>query len=650
MQNLWNSAESERWNSSEIERRIYSARVLGAEPDLGCSFAGAASVKTTEKNLFGEIVELIYVQAAGTGLRDIEAAQFVPLRCEYLIQLLRLPGLSAAELQRQLRLASSEPNCLPPTANALLHAAIPAKYIDQACAVSILSLTNSPRAVELIQEIFGQSVLPIPYLQSDFALAKAIAERLENQRIDKLIGLILVGRGFCAFGQTSEESYRRMLRLVTAAEERIQKSLTPARVSKSTSFSGSSPRAELAQVRRQISEMTGRPMIVGTHHSELLPELLARPDAMMLVNRGPATPEHLRYLKRSPLMGRDVHALASRHQNYLHECAQIQEEVSDPAPRVILDRVLGLLAVGDDPKEADLVAEIFRHTIKIILQAEQLGGWQPESEFDPIPLASEENCQLASRERAEFTGEIALITGAASGIGRATAKTFLAKGAAVVGLDLNPAISGLANGPAFLGIPTDVTNERELTYALDQTVQQFGGVDILILNSGFLPSTRRIIDLELSAWQHVMRINLDANFNLLRSCYPFLHESPRGGRIVVVSPQNIAPAGRGAAAYTAAKAALTQLVRSAAAEWGVSRIRVQIVHPDNVFDSGIWTPEILAQRARNRGLTVEEYRRDNLLRTEISSRDVAELVATLCGSTFLKTTGAQVAIDGGSEW
>jgi NAD(P)-dependent dehydrogenase (short-subunit alcohol dehydrogenase family) len=174
------------------------------------------------------------------------------------------------------------------------------------------------------------------------------------------------------------------------------------------------------------------------------------------------------------------------------------------------------------------------------------------------------------------------------------------------------------------------------------------GSIILVLNTGFLPSVRRIVDLELGAWQHAMPVNLDANFNLLRSCYPYLQESPRGGRIIVVSPQNLAPPGKGAAAYAAAKAALTQLVRSAAAEWGSARIRVQIVHPDGVFDTGIWTPEVLSQRAKGRGLTVDEYRRDNFLRTEISSQDVAELVTTLCGPAFSKTTGAQIAIDGGS--
>ena len=649
MQSLWNSAESERWNSSELEQRIYSARLLGDEPDLGCMVGGAVSVKITEKNLFGEPAELIYLHAAGTDLASIELAQFIPLRRDHLLRLLRLPGLSDRELEQQIRLASNQPGSAA-TLNALLHAVIPAKYVDQVSADAILSLTNTPRAAELIQSVFGPRVLLVPYFQSNFDLAKAVAEALENRNSEKPTGLVLAKRGLCTFGQTAEESYRRMLDLVSAAEERIQKSLSPARVNRTPNSGGSVARIELAQLRRRVSELAGRPMILSTHQNEFLSELMARPDAVMLLNRGSSTPEHLRYLKRSPLVGRDVQAFARRYRDYFLQQAENIEALPDLAPRIIIDPALGLLTVADKPEETDLVAAIFRHTTKVILQAEQLGGWQPISEFDLSRSGFAEVIESDAEEKSEFVGEIALITGAASGIGRATVKAFLARGAAVAGLDLNPAISALADVPAFLGLPSDITNEKELTQALNRTAQRFGGIDILVLNTGFLPSARRIVDLELGAWQHAMRVNLDANFNLLRSCYPHLHESPRGGRIVVVSPQNLAPAGKGAAAYAAAKAALTQLVRSAAAEWGTSRIRVQIVHPDGVFDTGIWTPEVLSQRAKGRGMTVDEYRRDNFLRTEISSHDVAELVATVCGSAFSKTTGAQIAIDGGTGW
>jgi rhamnose utilization protein RhaD (predicted bifunctional aldolase and dehydrogenase)/NAD(P)-dependent dehydrogenase (short-subunit alcohol dehydrogenase family) len=651
MKSLWNSAESERWNSSELEQRIYSARLLAKEPDLGCTFGGTVSVKTTEKNLFGEPAELIYVHATGTNLAHIEFAQFIPLRRDHLLRLLSLPGLSARGLELQVRLASNQPDSAEPTPDALLHAVIPAKYVDQVSADAILSLTNTPRAAELIQSVFGPSILLIPYFQSNFDLAKAVAEALAARRTKKPAGLVLAKRGLCTFGETPEESYRQMVDLVSAAEERIQKSLSPARVARTTNAVGVVARTELAQLRRRVSELAGRPIILSTHQNEFLPELMARPDAVVLLNRGPASPEHLRCLRRSPLAGRDVQAFVERYREYfLQQAGNIGVgELPDLTPRIIIDPALGFLAVGDKPEEADLVATAFQHTAKIILQAEQLGGWQPVSEFDLLRSGFAKIAKTNSERKFAFAGEIALIAGAASGIGRATVKAFLARGAAVAGLDLNPAISALTDVPAFLGLPCDVTNEKEVAYALSRTVQRFGGIDILVLNSGFLPSARRIVDLELGAWQHAMRVNLDANFNLLRVCYPYLSESPNGGRIIVVSPQNLAPPGKGTAAYAAAKAALTQLVRSAAAEWGMSRIRVQIVHPDNVFDTGIWTPEVLAQRARCRSMTVDEYRRANFLRTEISSQDVAELVVALCGSAFSKTTGAQIAIDGGSE-
>jgi rhamnose utilization protein RhaD (predicted bifunctional aldolase and dehydrogenase)/NAD(P)-dependent dehydrogenase (short-subunit alcohol dehydrogenase family) len=647
MQSLWNSAESERWNSNELEARVYSARLLGREPDLGCGVGSAVSVKIAEKSFFGEPIELIYVQAAATNLANVEFSQFIPLRRDHLLRLLKLPRISTRELEQQIRLTSNHPDSPTPAIDALLHAVIPAKYVDQVVADAILSLTNTPRAAELIRSVFGSSVLLIPYFHSNFDLAKAVAAALANPCNEKPNALVLAKRGLCTFGETSEESYQQMLHLVSAAEERIQKSLGPARVTRTINAGGSGTRTELAQLRRQVSELAGRPMIVSAQQNELFPELMARPDAVALLTRGPAAPEYLRYLKRSPLIGRDVAAFVRRYQNFFYRAGN-QEDLRDLTPRIIIDPALGLLAVGNQADEADLVATIFRHTTKIILQAEQLGDWQPAPEFDLLGSECAELVGTNPERNREFAGEIALITGAASGIGRATVKAFLMRGAAVAGLDLNPAISALTDVPAFLGLPSDVTNERELTHALNRTVQRFGGIDILVLNTGFLPSVRRIVDLELGAWQHAMRVNLDANFNLLRNCYPYLHESPRGGRIIVVSPQNLAPPGKGTAAYAAAKAALTQLVRSAAGEWGASRIRVQIVHPDGVFDTGIWTPEVLSQRAKGRGMTVDEYRRDNFLRTEISSQDVAELVTTLCGPAFSKTTGAQIAIDGGS--
>ena len=146
-----------------------------------------------------------------------------------------------------------------------------------------------------------------------------------------------------------------------------------------------------------------------------------------------------------------------------------------------------------------------------------------------------------------------------------------------------------------------------------------------------------------------MAVNVEANVMLLRACHPLLKISPRGGRVVAVGSKNVAAPGIGAAAYSASKAALTQLARVAALEWGADRIRVNTVHPDAVFDTALWTDEVLQARASHYGITVEQYKTRNVLRAEIRSRDVAELVCCMCGTAFSRTTGAQVPIDGGNE-
>jgi NAD(P)-dependent dehydrogenase (short-subunit alcohol dehydrogenase family) len=242
-----------------------------------------------------------------------------------------------------------------------------------------------------------------------------------------------------------------------------------------------------------------------------------------------------------------------------------------------------------------------------------------------------------------------LVTGAASGIGRACVDALLARGAAVVALDIDPHLSRIWSRRDVLAIQCDVTDEAAVVAALDAGVLAFGGLDLLILNAGIFPASRRIAELRLDEWQRSMRINLDANAMLLRAAHPLLARAPRGGRVVVVGSKNVAAPGPGAAAYSSAKAALTQLARVAALEWASDGIRVNVVHPNAVFDTGLWSEAVLASRAASYGMSIEQYRSNNLLRTEIRSRDVAELVAELCGPIFARTTGAQIPIDGGNE-
>jgi NAD(P)-dependent dehydrogenase (short-subunit alcohol dehydrogenase family) len=165
------------------------------------------------------------------------------------------------------------------------------------------------------------------------------------------------------------------------------------------------------------------------------------------------------------------------------------------------------------------------------------------------------------------------------------------------------------------------------------------------------PTSTRIQALSSEDWRHVMAVNVDANLALMRAAHPLLAVAPAPdrGRVVVIGSKNVPAPGPGAAAYSASKAALTQLARVAALEWGAEGIRVNVIHPNAVFDTAIWSDEVLAERAAQYGITVEEYRTNNVLRTEVASVDVARLCVAMCGPAFARTTGAQVAVDGGND-
>jgi NAD(P)-dependent dehydrogenase (short-subunit alcohol dehydrogenase family) len=311
-----------------------------------------------------------------------------------------------------------------------------------------------------------------------------------------------------------------------------------------------------------------------------------------------------------------------------------------------------MITLGRSARDAEIVADLYFHTMDVIERATALGGYQALSSQDifDVEYWDLEQAKLRKGGRPPlFQGEVALVTGAASGIGKACVTSLLARGAAVIALDIEPSVAEMHMRADFLGIRCDITAESEVRSALDTGVRTFGGIDMLVLNAGVFRGGTAIAQLQGDEWRSVMGINADANVILLRECHPLLKFAPRQGRVVIIGSKNVPAPGPGAAAYSASKAALNQLARVAALEWGADGIRVNVVHPNAVFDTGIWTDDVLASRAAHYGISVDEYKRKNVLRTEVTSHDVAELVAEMCGPLFAKTTGAQLPIDGGNE-
>jgi len=653
MRSLWNDQEARQFHG-DLGLRVYTSRLLGRDKSLVLHGGGNTSVKIREKNLFGEEETILYVKGSGWDLETIEPQGFSPVRLAHVLRLAELPSLSDPEMVNQLVTHMLSASAPAPSIETILHGLMPQKFVDHTHADAVLSVSNTRDGDKRIREVYGNRCVVIPYLMPGFDLAQYCAKEFGRQGTPDTIGMVLLNHGIFSFGDTARESYERMIELVTLAERYLDSKRAWSVASRPTQSAKAQASAQ-AELRHRLSDAAGAPLILRTVTNERTLGFAQHPDLARVSQQGPATPDHVIRTKRTPMLGMDVARYAQAYRCYFDEHASRAKEpkaILDPAPRVVLDPAFGLAAAGRTAKDAAIVTEIYDHTIDVILRAEALGGFQtlPSKDIFDVEYWDLEQAKLKKGGKpAAFAGEIALVTGAASGIGKAAVAAFLARGAAVVGLDLDAKIESLHSRPDFFGLGCDVTDEAQVRSALEQTVIAFGGLDMLVLNAGVFPASRKIADLPTDEWRKAMSVNLDANLLLMRACYPFLKLAPRGGRVVVIGSKNVSAPGPGASAYSASKAALNQLARIAALEWGADRIRVNTVHPNAVFDTGLWTEEVLAQRARQYAMTVEEYKTNNVLKTQVGSRDVAELAAEMCGPLFAKTTGAQVPVDGGNE-
>ena len=654
MRSLWNEADAARFEGP-LGQRVYTSRLLGRDHSLVLHGGGNTSVKVRQPNLFGELEDILYVKGSGWDLETIEPPGFAPVRLELVLRLATLDQLSDEQMVQQLRAATIDPAAPTPSVETILHALLPHRFVDHTHADALLAITNTADGARRVREIYADSVIVVPYVMPGFDLARLVAELLPKHSTPNTIGLVLLNHGFFSFGATAREAYERMIELVSRAEEYLAAhdawDLGPSNTNPPNMES-----LDLARLRRQASDAAGFPLIASAHSSQRDLSFAQRPDIAEISQQGPATPDHVIRTKRLPQIGPDVAAYATAYAAYFAEHAASARQplkMLDPAARVIIDSSIGVVMLGRTAREAAIAYDVYAQTMDVILRATALGGYRALSAAEIFAVEYWDLEQAKLRRSAStpmFAGEIALVTGAASGIGRATVEALLRRGAAVVGLDLNPAVRDMLGRRAdFLGLECDVTRETDIVSSLDSAVRAFGGLDMLVLNAGIFGASRRIEALGLQEWRQLMDVNLDANVVLLRAAYPLLKCAPRSGRVVVIGSKNVPAPGPGAAAYSASKAALNQLARVAALEWGADGIRVNVVHPNAVFDTGLWTDDVLRSRAASYGLSVDAYRKNNVLGVEVTSRDVAELAAEMCGPLFSRTTAAQVPVDGGNE-
>ncbi|MCC5949914.1 MAG: bifunctional aldolase/short-chain dehydrogenase [Nitriliruptoraceae bacterium] len=639
---------------------VAASRALGSDPSLVLHGGGNTSIKGVWHDVTGRDVPTLYVKGSGHDLATIDEDGFAPLRLERLRELLPPVRLGDLQLRDELRCATLDPAAPDPSVETLVHALLPHRVVLHSHADDLLALTNTADGRTRVRDLYGDDVVIVDYAMPGPDLVAACADAIEAHGTERLLGLVVLRHGLFAVGDDAEQALathtdligRARAALDRAATERARDLAVPA----AAPVTGDADeRRAMADLRARISAAAGRPMIVQRHGETQSRAVLDDPALLDAAQRGPLTPDHVIFTKRVPLIGDDVEAYADAYRTYF-EANRSRRDVPltmlDPAPRVVLHPQLGLCSVGRTATEAGAAADIARHTLATIARAEDLGGYEPADDghvFDLEYWALQQDKLHRRTTPAPLTGQVALVTGAASGIGRACAAALLDAGAAVVGLDRAPEVATTFEGPDWLGLEVDVTDTDAIERAVSRTVATYGGLDVLVVAAGIFPPTEPLGQLDLTDWQRTMAVNVDAVVALYGLVGELLAAAPEPGRVIVIASKNVLAPGPGAAAYSASKAAVTQLSRVAALEWAPAGVRVNMIHPDAVFDTGLWTEELLAARAANYGMSIEEYKRRNLLRTEVTSADVGQLTLAMATAPFACTTGAQVPIDGGSD-
>jgi rhamnulose-1-phosphate aldolase/alcohol dehydrogenase len=679
MKNLW--SEKDASGLSELDKLVYQSRLIGAEPSLVLWGGGNTSLKMTELDFRGVECRVLRVKGSGTDMKSIQKQGFPGVLLEHVLALFGREDMSDEDMVDYLNHCLVEPDAPRPSIETLLHAFIPQTSIVHSHADAILSITNTHRAQTLLSDAFGSAVVAVPYRRPGFLLSKEVA--LGAQSNPQARGVVLLNHGLVTWGDTPRSAYESHIELVSQAEDFVIQSRKGRHVFvqiKGVEMDSPQRHRVAASVAPAIRGLVGQGQraILRFEDGDEVMEFVNSSEAERLTELGAATPDHLMNTKRVPLLidvkdPQDMDAVRAKLQEGIAEYASSYERwftrhtdgqhpMLDPFPRVILLRGVGMWTTGRDARAARVAADIYRHTIGILAGSQALDRYEslsPEdayrSEYWPLELYKQ---SLAPPEK-ELSRRVALVTGAASGIGRAIALRFAQEGAHVVVTDIQLAgakrvaqeIAANYGEDRVLCCKLDVSNEKAVKAAFEVTRLTFGGLDILVSNAG-IAYTSPIDKLSLSDWQASLAVNATGHFLVAREAVGILRDQGLGGSLVFIATKNVTAPGQDIGAYSAAKAAEAQLARVLAIENGPHGIRSNIINPDAIFqDSKLWSSRIREERAQAHGIPVEQveefYRQRTLLKVSVTAEDVAETALYLAGDRALKTTGAMLPVDGG---
>ena len=660
--------------SEDIALRVYTSRLIGADPALVLHGGGNTSVKSSATNRVGEEVPTLYVKGSGWDLDTLEPPGLPGVKLDALLKLRQLDRLSDEDMVNEQRinlLNASSPN---PSVETLLHAFLPHKFVDHSHADSILVIANQPNVAELCREIYGDTFALVPYIMPGFLLAKAAAQAYEKN--PDVSGLVLVNHGLFTFGETAKESYDRHIEAVTLAEqfiaEKKKKILSPANGSQ-TVLNGPEIFARVAPVLRGLYALkTGFSWTVRPREDDYASEFASSAECATWSQIGTVTPDHVIRTKQKPLLlnpqclddpstlweeiSKSLDTYIENYNHYFETNKQtkgVEKKQLDPLPRVILLRGAGLVTIGKTVKETGISADLYQHTLDVIHKAFTVGQYTPLKDDDLFDMEywSLEQAKLGKSQPKKLQGKIVAISGAASGIGLATARLFATLGANLFLLDrdgekLHAAQADLKKEQkaSIVTHALDVTDDPAVTKAFDRLVQNFGGLDILISNAGNAMQGR-IGDVGADELRKSFDLNFFAHQALASKAVKLFLAQRTGGVLLFNASKAAFNPGKNFGPYALPKSAVVALTKQYALDYGKDGIRANAVNADRVR-TGLFTKDVIQERSSARGLTPDDYFKNNLLEKEVFDTDVAQGFLDLVLAE--KTTGSVITIDGGN--
>ena len=670
-------------NNKTVEELISRSNRLGADK-RNTNFAGGnTSAKGTEKDpVTGQDVELLWVKGSGGDLGTLKAENLAVLRLDRLQALKSVyPGV-----EREDEMVAAFDYCLhgkggaAPSIDTAMHGLVDAAHVDHLHPDSGIAIATAVDGEALTSKVFGSKVVWVPWRRPGFQLGLDIAAIKEAN--PQAIGTILGGHGITAWGATSEEAAANSLWIIDQAENYIKDNGKAEPFGAKLPGYGALPEAErrakaaaLAPVIRGLAS-TDKPQLGHFSDDAVVLEFLESAEHPRLGALGTSCPDHFLRTKVKPLvldlpadapLEQAVERLKELHAAYREDYQAYYDRHADadsPAlrgadPAIVLIPGVGMFSFGKDKQTARVAGEFYLNAINVMRGAEAISTYAPieESEKFRIEYWALEEAKLARMPKPKsHATRIALVTGAASGIGKAIATRLASDGACVVIADLNlesaqAVAAELGGSDVAIGVQADVTDEAQIAAAIQEAVLAFGGLDLVVNNAG-LSISKPLLETTEKDWDLQHNVMAKGSFLVSKAAAKVMIDQGLGGDIIYISSKNSVFAGPNNIAYSATKADQAHQVRLLAAELGEYGVRVNGINPDGVVrGSGIFAGGWGAKRAAVYGVDEQElgkyYAQRTLLKREVLPEHVANAASVLTSNELSHTTGLHIPVDAG---